>query len=711
MRILQRLSLPFLSHRPVGPAICFRPTKVSRSTARLLALAWLVTVPYAALAQKRPISHQDIWMMKRIGEPVVSPDGRWIVFSLTAPDYDPAKQTSDLWIVRSGGGEPPRQLTFTKDPESGAAWSPDGTRLAFATKREGDQVQQVYVLPMDGGEARRVTNISGGASGPQWRPDGKAILFQSQVDPIAEQRKDRKANARIYDSMPIRFWNTWLDERRTHIFVQELNEGAKALDVLKGSKLAETPSFDGVFSGAGQRDMQPAWAPDGKSIVFAAYGKRDRMMTEELESELYAVAASGGEPKPITASGASYGHPKFSPKGDRLYAEISRKPEPHGRLYSLTRLAQLSWPDPGKTTILTGDWDRSVSSFSISRDGSNLYLAAEDDGFDQLFALSASTGKVEPLTHVEAGGYSNVQPVEGGLVAAFQTALRPAEIVRVEAGKGSHTMLTDFNAAAVANIDAPAPIHFWFTSKSGKRINNIMFLPPGFDAAKKYPLVVFPHGGPNAMSKDSFTTRWNSYLLTSPGYVLLSTNYSGSTGFGEKFADDVEHDVLRGPAAEILEAINEAAKKYPYIDTSRQAAIGASYGGYLMNWFNGHTKQFKCLVIHAGAINNESQYGSNDGGIERELRMGGPIWNPGGQWNDQSPLRYANEFSTPALITDGEQDFRVPLTESITTFKILQRKGVPSRLIVFPEEGHWILKGENSKLHMEEVLSWLKRYI
>jgi dipeptidyl aminopeptidase/acylaminoacyl peptidase len=214
------------------------------------------------------------------------------------------------------------------------------------------------------------------------------------------------------------------------------------------------------------------------------------------------------------------------------------------------------------------------------------------------------------------------------------------------------------------------------------------------------------------MSADQFSLRWNYHLLTSPGYYLLMTNYTGSTGFGEKFTDDIERDVLRGPAIEILEAIGEAAKKHPQIDLTRQAAIGASYGGYLMNWFNSTTTQFRCLVNHAGAVNNESQYGVNDGGLSRELRMGAPIWETGkGQWFDQSPIRYSTSWKTPMLITQGELDYRVPLSESMTTFKLLQRLKVPARFVLFPDEGHWILKGPNSKRHMEEVLAWLGKYL
>ena len=368
-------------------------------------------------------------------------------------------------------------------------------------------------------------------------------------------------------------------------------------------------------------------------------------------------------------------------------------------------------PLGGKPVLLTAEWDRSVSAFSVTPDGKTIYIEAEDDGFDKVFRMAAAGGKVELAFPVKEGGYSSITPVGDVLIGRYGSSVQPPQVVSIHAARGMHSYLTNFDAERIAEIDWKAPEHFWFTAKNGKRIHNLITLPPGFDANKRYPIVAFPHGGPNSMSKDAFSVRWNYHLLTSPGYVLLQTDYTGSTGFGEKFADDIERDVLRGPALEILEAIDEAARRYPFIDKSRQAAVGASYGGYLMNWFNGHTNQFKCLVNHAGAINNESQYGVNDGGLSRELRMGVPIWEKGGQWNDQSPIRYAENFKTPMLITQGEQDFRVPLSESMTTFKLLQRLKVPTRLIVFPTEGHWILTADNHRFHMQEVLAWLNKYL
>lgn len=676
-----------------------------------------------ALTAKRPITHEDLWLMKRTGAPVLSPNGKLVAFTLTEPDYDPSKQVTDVWLVPADGSAPARRLTATRSGESSLAWSPDSKRLAFTARREGDEVSQVYVLSLDGGEAQRMTSLSTGASSPKFSPDGTKLLFESTVYPgaaddaankkMAADRKARKWTARVYDTFPFRYWNTWLDETVAHIFVQELKDGATAKDLLAGTKLASMAGFSGMSNPtAGGQSLDSTWSPDGQQVVFVAMTNRNELMFAEVETHLFRVPVNGGEPLQLTKSGASYGSPTFSPDGKSLFAEHTKSPEPGKRLYSLSRLAKVPFPAGGTAELLTTSWDRSVSGFVLSADSKTIYVSAEDDGFNRLFAMPASGGAPKSIVDFKRGGYGGIQLESGVLVATYGGSQMPPEIVRVDVAKGTHVQLTDFNRARLNELDLPDPEHFWFTAKNGRRIHSIIFFPPGLDKSKKYPIVIFPHGGPNSMSADSFSTRWNSQYLAAPGYVLLETNYTGSTGFGEKFADDIERDVLRGPAQETLEAIEEAAKRYPFIDLSRQAAIGASYGGYLMNWYNGHTNQFRCLVNHAGAVNNESQYGVNDGGLGREQRMGAPVWEMGkGQWNDQSPIRYAGKWQTPMLITQGELDFRVPYSESSTTYKILQRRRVPTRLVVFPDEGHWILKGENSRKHMEEVLGWLKKYL
>ena len=669
----------------------------------------------SVLAQKRVITHEDVWTMKRVGEPIVSPNGKLVVFSVNEPQYDPAMITSDLWMAPADASTSAWRLTNTKGGESGAVFSPDSLKIAFSAKREGDETAQIYILPLTGGEAYRVTNLSTGARNPQWRPDGQAILFESTVFALAKdddankkmaaEHKARKFSARVYDTFPIRHWNTWLDDTTTHVFIQELKEDAKAFDLLAGTELAARKGFSGILSSSsGEQNLQPVWALDGKSIVFAAQTNTHETMYARVEPKLFRVPASGGEPELLTPDGYGFSNPKFSVDGKTLYALTEKSPS-EGRLYALSRLARI---EPGRRiTVLTANWDRSVGAFFPAADSQSIYLEAEDDGFDRIFTLPAQGGPVKEI----AKGYTSATPTANGLIARYGTSAQPPQVVLYNPVTGNHKSITNFDAGRIAGIDWRPAEHFWFVAKNGKRIHNLLTYPPNFDQTKKYPLLIFPHGGPNAMSKDAFSFRWNYHLLASQGYVLLQTDYTGSTGFGEKFADDIERDVLRGPAEEILEAIEGAAKNYPFIDKSRQAAAGASYGGYLMNWFNGHTDQFRCIVNHAGAINNESQYGVNDGGLDRELRMGGPIWEHGGQWNDQSPIRYSGKFKTPTLITQGELDFRVPLSESMTTFKILQRRKTPTRLVLFPDEGHWILKGENSRKHMEEVLAWLKKYL
>lgn len=672
-----------------------------------LVLALLISASIAAQPARRVITHEDVFTMARTSRPVVSPDGKWIVYNVTEPSYDPSGTGTDLWIVAPDGASKPRRLTSTKEAESGAAWSPDSKSIAFGARRGSDQAEQIYVMSAAGGEARRITSIAGGASGPKWRPDGKALLFESPVKPAGGSSD--KSTARVFDAMPIRFWNAWLDGSKPHVFVQALDGGA-AEDWLDGSRLAASAGFNGAFTGEGaSRALQPAWAPGGDEIVFIAATNQDAMMREEVSSHLFRVKR-GQEPVAIGTGQYDYADPTFSPDGRVLVARV-RASATAKQLYTLSRLARFDWPAALAPKLLTGTLDRVAGSFTIARDSASVLFEAQDSGFTQIYRVPLAGGAPSRLFEVKEGNYGSPAEANGGIVATYVASTQPTEIVRLDPAAGRHTRLTDANRAVLDALDLPKPEHFWFTAKNGKRIHNVFYFPPNLDRSKKYPLLVMPHGGPNSMDSDNFSTRWNAHLLTAPGYALVLTNYTGSTGFGEKFADDIERDVLRGPALEVLEGAQEAIRRYPFVDASRQCALGASYGGYLMNWFNGHTTQFRCLVIHAGASNNESQYGVNDGGIEREWRMGGPIWEGKGQWLDQSPFRYAANWKTPALITQGELDFRVPLNESITTFKLLQRQGVRARLLTFPDEGHWILKGENSRRHLAEIHAWLKQYL
>lgn len=676
-------------------------------------LVLLFATALAADAQPRVITHEDVWLLHRIGAPALSPDGTVAVFSVTEPSYDSAQTVSDLWIVPADGSAPARRLTSTRGGESGAVFSPDGRTIAFSARRDGDEAEQIYLLPVDGGEARRLTNIPTGASGPQFRPDGKAVLFQTTFNAfastldeqkkLADEQKARKDTARIYDSFPVRFWNVWLTKTEPMIGWQELD--AKSPTIVRVAPLR------GSFDGGGGETINPTWTPDGKSFVFEANANRDRGMYEATETALYAVPAAGGAPKRITPAGTSYSNPEFAPDGQALYALESRTPTAK-QIYFVSRLARLTGPDWSQVAIVTAGWDRAVSGIAVSPDSKSVYVQAEDDGAVKIFRFAATGGAPEVVHAPTSGAVTDLRAAAGAMVGRYSASTDPGQIVRFDPAKKSATPLTSFNKERLAQLYLPKPEHFWFTAKNGKKIHSIIVPPPVVEPGKKYPVIVFPHGGPNSMSTDSFSTRWNSHLLTSPGYYMIMTNYTGSTGFGEKFADDIERDVLRGPALETLEAVTESAKKYPQMDLTRQCAAGASYGGYLTNWYNGTTNQFKCLVTHAGAVNNESQYGLNDGGIDRELRMGVPIWETGkGQWFDQSPIRYAKNWRTPNLITQGEIDYRVPISESMTTFKLLQRLKVPARFVIFPDEGHWILKGPNSRKHMEEVLGWFRKYL
>jgi len=688
------------------------------AAAGVMLLALLSLAAPAPAADAKPgISHEALYLMKRVGAPVPSPDGKWVVFSLTEPAYDPKEQVQDLWIVPADGSQPPRRLTASKGGESGVAWSPDSRRIAFGAKREGDEVGQIYVMDMTGGEAQRFTTLSTGARNPVWRPDGGAILFNSSVYPgaaddeankkIAAERKARKYNVRTYESFPIRNWDHWLDDKEPHLFVQGLEPDARARDLLAGTALVKEPGF-----GARGDSIDAVWSPDGATIVFVATTDRNKAAYAPVTTQLYALPAAGGEPTRLTSAKGSYSGPAFSPDGRYLYTRFEGE---SGTTYDITRLARGAWPLSGEPAVLSAAFDRDIGDYAFSPDGSTVYLAIPEEGLERLYAMPAAGGEPHRLLEQSEGMYGNLAVPEHAdstwLFVTWQSAIRPAEIYRVSPASAERKALTSFTTKEAEAIDWQPLRHFWHTSKRGKRIHSMLALPPGFDETKKYPLLVLMHGGPHGMWSDSISLRWNYHLLAQPGYVVLATNYTGSTGYGERFAQEILHDPFKGPADEINEAADEAIKRFAFIDGSRQCAAGASYGGHLANWMEATTTRYKCLVSHAGLINAESQWGTSDSIYHREVMAGGPPWEPTKTWREQNPIRYAKSFRTPILLSVGENDFRVPLNQTLENWSVLQRQRVPSRLLVWPDENHWILKPENSRIFYKEVHAWLAKYL
>jgi dipeptidyl aminopeptidase/acylaminoacyl peptidase len=658
--------------------------------------------------------------MKRVGAPVLSPDGRWAVFPVTEPSYVTSNQTSDLWIVSTDGRGAPRRLTNTKGGESGVEWSPDGTRIAFSAQREDDSTSQIYVLGIvEGGEAARVTSLSTGAFAPHWRPDGKAILFTSMIYPgaltdsanraIAADRRARKYNARVFESSPIRLWDHWIDEKKASLFIQSLEPASPARDIITGSKLAATEGFGGQLGSSGE-SIAATWTPDGSGVVFAATTNRNEWTYGNVISSLWLVSATGGEPRRITSDTADYGSPRFSPDGRAFYATVTPV---DAHIFNTTRIVTWPWPMSGSPKTVAGGSDLSVGAWEFGRDN-NIYFLAESEGHIKLYRAPARGGETREVGALHSGAYAGLTVAGSAsptVAATWESAVSPAEVGRIDPATGKWTALTRFNADRVARIDWQPLREFWFTSSRGKKIHSFIALPPAFDSTKKYPLFVLIHGGAANMWTDNFGLRWNYHLLGSPGYVMLMTDYTGSTGYGEKFSQDIQFDPLAGPGNEINEAADEAIKRFSYIDASKQVAGGASYGGHLANWLAVTTTRYRALISHAGLWDLESQWGTSDYNSDRERTIGGPPWKADSLWRTQSPMRFAANLKTPVLVSVGERDFRVPMNNALEFWTALHRQRVPSKLIIWPTENHWILNPENSRFWYREVHAWIARWL
>lgn len=652
----------------------------------------------------KTIAHEDMWLMKRVGAPALSPDGKWVIYSVLDPSYNEKEQVNDLWISPTDKSEPARRLTAMKAGESSYSWSPDGKYIAFTAKRDGDEESQVYIMNMKmGGEGQKLTTLSTGAASPKWSPDGKKILFTSSVFPMCfadstnkkriEEKKKLKYNVRVYESFPIRNWDKWNDEKQSHLYVQHI-DSTNATNLMKDAAIAKEAGYMlGGFS----------WADNGHA-VFTAATNANTGAYQDPTYNIYVLDINSGVVNTLTNGPASYSSPLVSKDGKHLYCMEGQKDY---KVYMLEKLVRFDYPAMTGKKDLSSMLDRPINAYEIK--GDEILASVESEGRDRLYLYSASA-PAKPLTTGERGCYTNAMSRQGVTVASYESCVQPSEVVVINAD-GSHTQLTSFNKEKLAKLDLAYPETFYTKTSRGKSIRSMIVIPAQFDKAKKYPLFVMMHGGPAISIKESWSYRWHPHVIAGADYALVMTDYTGSTGYGEKFSQDIQYDPFRGPAVEINEAAADAVKKYTFIDGSRQAAGGASYGGHLANWMQASTTHYKCLIAHAGLVNSVSQWGTSDYIWGREVMNGGAPWTDAKTWQDQNPIKYAANFKTPMLLTVGENDFRVPLNNTLESFHIHQRLKIPSKLIVFPEENHWILKAENSKYHYKEIREWLGKWL
>ena len=655
---------------------------------------------------KHPITFEDMMKLHRLSEPAISADGKWAAYTVSTPDMDANRNANNVWIVSTAGGEAV-QVTQSGHDNS-PAWSPDGKTLAFISSRSGDS--QIYLLSMEGGEAKKLTTLSTGADLFQWSPDGKTIAFTSEVyldckDDACNQKRDEekeksKVKARVYDHLLYRHWDHWSDGKRSHLFLMPADGSAAAHDLTPEADYDIPPGERGEVS-----DF--AFSPDGKEICYTAVP--DKMEAISTNGELFLVPVAGGEPKKITSNPGFDGNPVYSPDGKYIayHAQLVAENESdRWRVMLYDRKSE-------KSENLSEGFDRSATNLAWSPDSKTIYFLAENETLQPIYAMEARAGAT-PKKVLDGFNVAYAFSGDGKTLLAERTSLTmPAEMFTSAADGSSLKQLTHANDAMLATLDLPAPEKFWFEGAEGTKVHAMLLKPPQFQAGKKYPVLVLLHGGPETMWSDAWGYRWNAQVFSSPGYVTLMINRRGSTGFGQKFTDEINNDWGGRAYTDVMKGIDAAIAKYPYLDKTRMAAAGGSYGGYLADWIATHTDRFKAIISHAGVYDKFSMYATEELWFE-EHEMQGMPWTAAENYKKWSPSTYAAElgkYKTPTLVVCGEKDYRVPYTQSLEFFNALQRQGVPSKLMVFPDEGHWVLKPQNAQLWYKTFLDWLAEYV
>jgi dipeptidyl aminopeptidase/acylaminoacyl peptidase len=672
-----------------------------------LAIMMLSTAA-AAQTPKRAITFDDLISMRRVSDPRISPDGKWIAYTVGVADKEANHTASDIWIVPTTGGEP-RQITRGGSDER-ARWSPDGKKLAFLSGRDGNT--QVYWISLSGGEASRLTSLSDGADNELWSPDGKTIAFVSRVYPDcaddacnAKRDADKaksKARARIYTKLLYRHWTQWWDGKRSHLF-SVAADGGVPQDLTPGADY-DVPPFN-----LGDPEAI-AYSPDGQELAFTANTDKDEALS--TNNDIFVVPVKGGAaPKRITDNpGADWG-PAYSPDGKWIAyrAQLTAGFESdRWRLFVHDRAS-------GKNINLTEQFDEDVSASNWSADSKSIFFQTEDKGEMPIYSIGVGGGSA-PVKILADGYYGEFDISRDGHTIAFtRSSLEfPSEIFVAAADGHGIRELTHHNGAVLAQLDIPKMEPFWYAGADGTQIEEFIVRPPNFDETKKYPMLLLVHGGPQVPWSDAWSYRWNAAFFASPGYVVVMPNPHGSPGYGSKFTEEISKDWGGKVYTDVMAGVEAAVAKYPFIDGSRVAAAGASYGGFMMDWIATHTDRFKCIISHAGPYDARSMYGATEELWFEEWEYGGTPWANPELYDKFSPEKNAaalGKFKTPTLVTGGELDFRVPYTQDLEFFTALQRQGVPSKLVIFPNEGHWILKPADSELWYKTFADWLATYL
>jgi dipeptidyl aminopeptidase/acylaminoacyl peptidase len=660
-----------------------------------------------AQAAKRPITFADLIHMHRVGDAKISPDGQWVAYVVSTPDLDANRSVSNIWAVRTSGGDSVQLTSGGRD--SSPAWSPDGKTLAFLSSRDGNS--QVYLLPMDGGEAREITHLSTGADIVKYSPNGKDIAFTSSVYPDCKddacnsardaEKEKSKVKARIYEQLLYRHWTHWSEGKRAHLFVMSIEGSAAPRDLTSGANYDVPPDERG-----GPDDIN--FSPDGQEICFTAV--TDKMEAISTNGDLFIVPVSGGEPKRITTNPGFDGNPVYSPDGQYLayHAQLTAGAESdRWRIMLYDRHSE-------KSQSLTDNFDRSAGELTWSPDSSTILFTAENETLNFVYSIAAKAG-AEPKKIVSESYNSAISLSADGKMLAFErTSLTmPGEVFAANSDGTNVRQLSHQNDAALATLEMNPPETFWFTGADGVKIQAMIVRPPNFDATKKYPLLVLLHGGPETMWSNAWGYRWNAQVFSAAGYVSLMINRRGSTGYGQKFTDEIAGDWGGKAYSDVMTGIDYTLKKYPFADGTRMAAAGGSYGGYMADWLDTHSGRFKAIISHAGVYDLASMYATEELWFNEHDTPGTPWGNPEA-YKKWSASTYAGElakFKTPTLVIAGENDFRVPYTQSLEFFNSLQREAVPSKLVIFPDEGHWVLKPQNAQLWYKTFLDWLAAYL